>query len=708
MEQAILINPNLGHPLILNIDRRLKKKDFHTEILFVSNISDPKNFEKFIRHKIELVPILEYKWKLKKLLEQERKKRIVKIEKEAKKGFWKRLIEKIFRKKKTKEAGKTDITYKITDSKGEEFDIVSKKKIDKLKHRVFRGDGIQAIVMNVQKVSPIAIDNLNYENYCSPQPYLIKYKIFDGLTEFYKVDIDFSLSEETLDFLKIRTFLLFDIVHEKSLDGKRTNYHSLVISKNNWRNLKFVHATDLHLAERNDRIYGIVKDWLSVFRQEKLIEFAQQGLKSLSLFGRLFKRKQPSKPLTIKPLNKRFINPNNNFRKFIKEMNKRVLNNQLDFIVLTGDLVDFVLFSKLPRDIKKTLSFDYEYSNWKIFKEIILNLPQKKRRGMLKGQELICPIFTLPGNHDFRPYHYDLRWGGLYRKIGLNADEALALNDKLLANPISSITKSFMALKGYLLEFNPSLDYSIKFGTHQFIFLNSGSDSFKNVRDFLMGRPSVTGLSNRQIKYLENLINSQKSDRDNTYLFLHGPPLNPRKSASIFKKFGQKDIFKEFIDNVDEFKETVIKKLGKQLSFARIDGKFDVKFGTISSNWEKLIEFCKNHCILTLTGHTHELNEFRLGDPKGERSKVFTAPPFSLKKLENPAAVYYDLYSELYTNPKEIAQNAPFVVQTPALGLGGYHSNKLVGCYREIEIIKNKLSSFKVNFIRRKINLKTV
>ncbi len=701
VEQALLINPNLGHPLILNIDRRLKNKEFRTEILFVSNISEPKNFEKFIRHKIELVPILEYKWKLKKLLEQEKKKRITRIKRVEKKGFLKRLKEKIFRKKEVKEATRPDTSDKITDSKGEEFDIVSKKKIDKLKHRVFRGDGIQVIVMKVEKVSPITIDNLNYENYCSPQSYLIKYRIFNDLTEFYKVVIDFSLSEETIDYLKIRTFLMFDIVHEKSLEGKRINHHSLVISKNNWRNLKFIHATDLHLAERNDRIYGIVKNWLSVFRQDKLVQFAQQGLKTLSFFGRLFKKREPPKPSTLEPLSKRFINPNNNFRKFIKEMNKRVLNNQLDFIVLTGDLVDFVLFAKLPRDIKKALNFDYEYSNWKIFKELILNIPQKKRRGMLKGQELICPIFTIPGNHDFRPYHYDLRWGSLYRKIGLNADEAIALNDELLANPISSITKSFMALKGYLSEFNPSLDYSIKFGAHHFIFLNSGSDSFKNVRDFLMGRPSVTGLSNRQIKYLENLINFKKSNKDKTYLFLHAPPINPRKSAGIFKKLGQKDIFKEFLDKVDEFRETVIKKLGKKLSVARIDGKFDVKFGTISSNWERLIEFCKDHCILTLTGHTHELKEFRLGDPKGEMSKVFTAPPFSLKKLENPAAVYYDLYSELFTSVKEIAQNAPFVVQTPALGLGGYHNPKLVGGYREIEIRKNNLKSFKVNFIRR-------
>jgi hypothetical protein len=40
-------------------------------------------------------------------------------------------------------------------------------------------------------------------------------------------------------------------------------------------------------------------------------------------------------------------------------------------------------------------------------------------------------------------------------------------------------------------------------------------------------------------------------------------------------------------------------------------------------------------------------------------------------------------------------------VQTPALGLGGYHNPKLVGGFREIKIKNGKLESFKVKFINR-------
>ncbi|MFX0008407.1 MAG: hypothetical protein ACFFAV_16985, partial [Candidatus Hermodarchaeota archaeon] len=93
--------------------------------------------------------------------------------------------------------------------------------------------------------------------------------------------------------------------------------------------------------------------------------------------------------------------------------------------------------------------------------------------------------------------------------------------------------------------------------------------------------------------------------------------------------------------------------------------------------------------------------EFRLDDPGLKRSSVYDAPPFKLKKLENPAAIYYDKYSEMYDNPERISQNGPFVVQTPALGLGSYRNPNTAGGYRELVVKDGKLSSFKVNYIDR-------
>ncbi len=412
-------------------------------------------------------------------------------------------------------------------------------------------------------------------------------------------------------------------------------------------------------------------------------------------------KKPEEKVKTLKPLHKRYINPNNNFRNFIKLANKRVIQNDLDFIVLTGDLIDFSILSKISKEKRKTLDFQYEYSNWRIFKEILLNQAQEKRRGMASGEEILCPIFTIPGNHDYRQYHYDLRWGNLYKKIGLTGDEAIALNEELLANPISSITKSFRALKAYLIEINSSLDYYLKLGENNFIFLNSGSDSFKRIMDFLSGHPSVTGLTNKQIKYLENIVNSEIKPGNNTFLLIHGPPINPKQTISSLKRFSISRTPQDILTTIDQYKESFMAKLGKKGSSARIDDKFDIKYGTISSNWAKLLKFCLDFCILTLSGHTHQLKEFRLSNPQKISVNTSNLSPYILEKLDDPAAIFYDFYSEQYQTQKEVELNAPFVVQTPALGLGSYFNPTLAGTFREIIIKKGELTSFKVEYIKR-------
>ncbi|MFX1276244.1 MAG: metallophosphoesterase [Promethearchaeota archaeon] len=673
-KRSILINPNLGHPLILNIKPKLKQRSFQARVLFASNIEDLKNFRTSIKNNIHLLPIIEYKWKLKSILKKK--------EKEKKKkwhGIKQRILKFIRREKKI------------------ERDVNKHKGISKLKPRPIRGDPIIPVVYDVESTSIIPINEPMYlENeYISPQNYLIKHDAFEGLSFFYKATLDFELTKEVIEFLKIRNFVMFDIHQGK----KRINYHAIVISKNNWDNFNVIHATDLHLAARNDRLYEIIKNWSRKIKKQEL----EKKIKKFRKNKNFLKKERPA---LKKPLIKRLINPNNQFRKFIKIMNKKIYQNELDFIVLTGDLIDFTLISKSNKTNIKTANFQYENTNWQVFKDIITNYPLKnnpKFRAISKNEELLCPIFTTLGNHDFRIAGYDLNWGGMYKKMGLNAFEALSLNEILSASPIDAITKSYNALKGYWSEINPSLDFSIKLGRNIFIFLNSGADSFKNIRDLLAGHPSVTGLSSRQINYLENIINNQYDPEHNIFLFVHGPPINTGQKRSIVKRLGKMLGKKDIFVKISDFKESFIKKLEKNPLKARIDGKFNVKYGTISTNWEKLIKFCKDYCVLVLSGHTHKLKEFKLKDPEGKTTKVFDAPPFILKKIENPAAIFHDIYSELYTNSDEIKNNGPFVVQTPALGLGSLKDLKTAGAYREIYVKDGNLESFKVNYLDRKI-----
>jgi len=674
-EKSILVSPNLGLPLILKIDRKLKKKHFRTNLLFISDVSDPESLSKSLQKEISLVPLFDYKWSYKLIFAKKPK------------GLFSK-----WRERRAKKKRKKFLENKAKIISEADLDL---EQLKKLKSRLHRGEPISSKVIKVEESSITPIHNVSYINDLNPQEILIKNHVFGELSKFYKINIEFTLSKEVLKFLKERNFVMFDIYCHNS----RINYHSLVISKQKWKDFTFVHATDLHLAERNDRIYEIIKKWTESSIRENVEDFFEKVKKKLKIKKKNQKQAAILSDIKI-PLRKRLINPNNQFRKFIKSMNRKVLRNELDFIVLTGDLVDYTILSRLSKKLRKLNEFRYEDSNWQIFKNTILNIPpQEKYKGVIRGEELNCPIFTTLGNHDYRPFHYDLTWADMYKKIGLNASEAIALNELFSASPITALTKTSLALNGFLSEINSSIDFSIMLGNNLFVILNTGSDSFRNLRDLITGHPSVTGVSYKQIQYLENLINSQITKETNTFLFLHGPPLNAESkklSINIFEKKGSRFIRKK----ISEFKESLIKKLGKPISTARIDGVFNVKYGCVSSNWERLIEFCKNYAILTLCGHTHNNQEFRLEHTE-KKSSVYDAPPFRLKKIENPAAIFYDNYSEMYTNAKAIRENGPFVVQTPALGLGSYRNPNTAGAYREIIVKEGKLTSFKTKDINR-------
>jgi Icc-related predicted phosphoesterase len=687
--QSLIVNPNLGHPLFLRIDPKLRMKEFQAEILIISSIKDPKDLEEEIKEKIKLVPVLDYMWKFKNIFKKKERESFDDVKK---KNFWARRKEKKLKRKKRKVIEReTKEDEKFYDFKFSDVNY----QLKKLSSHPYRGKPIIASTIRIEVVSIIPISDVSYLDVISPQEYILKYQIFGNLNKFYRVFIKFSISKEVKNFLKDRNFVLFDL----TIAQERINYHSIVISKQEWKNFQFVHATDLHLAERNDRIYNIVKNWTESSVKRSVDDFINTVVKKLKLKQKSKSQEQSLSDMTI-PLRKRLINPNNQLRKFIKLMNKKVFKKELDFIVLTGDLVDYTTLSRFSKKARKLNQFKYEESNWKIFKDIILNSKsQKKIKGIKKGKELLCPIFTTVGNHDYRPYHYDLTWGEMYKKIGLNAAEALALNELFSSSPITAIIKSTSALRGYLAEINSFFDFSLILGDNNFIFLNSGSDSFKNIRDLIRGHPSVTGLAGKQIKYLENLINLKIKEKTNTFLFLHGPPINTgdkKIRINIFEKKGRRFVK----EKIEEFKESLLRKLGQPASKARIDKSFNVKYGTVSSNWEKIIEFCKDYSTLVLAGHTHTQKEFRLEDPV-TKTRVYDSPPFSLKKIENPAAVYYDNYSELYTDAESIEKHGPFVVQTPALGLGGYKNIDTAGAYREVIVRKGKLQSFKVKFINR-------
>ncbi|MFW9867389.1 MAG: hypothetical protein ACFFEN_14940, partial [Candidatus Thorarchaeota archaeon] len=207
LNQSMIISPNLGRPFFLNIDPKLKKELFQTEILLISNISDPVDFEKQVKDKIKLTPVLDYMWKFRKIYKISWKRK-GELEDEKYKGFWARRKERRMRKKKTKiidEEFKDE--EKLLDFKIDDIDY----KIKKLRVRPYRGKPLSVSIRDIKEVPLIPISNLSYLDTLSPQDYLLKYKIYGNLSRFYRVFIEFKVSKEVKKFLKSRNFIMFDL-----------------------------------------------------------------------------------------------------------------------------------------------------------------------------------------------------------------------------------------------------------------------------------------------------------------------------------------------------------------------------------------------------------------------------------------------------------------------------------------------------------------
>lgn len=126
--------------------------------------------------------------------------------------------------------------------------------------------------------------------------------------------------------------------------------------------VRFIHLTDVHVAERNDLI-------------------AQEANSTLV-------PKLGDAPLT-------FLNFNDRLREFIRHANALADAGELDFVLALGDLVDFVNlgFGKSePGD-----------NNWRVLQEIFAGTGDESIRG---NQGLRVPVFTTTGNHDWRTYPY--------------------------------------------------------------------------------------------------------------------------------------------------------------------------------------------------------------------------------------------------------------------------------------------------------------
>jgi len=175
---------------------------------------------------------------------------------------------------------------------------------------------------------------------------------------------------------------LYDLIlKEKAGKGEKVNCHSVQITKSINGGCNFIHLTDIHIAKRNDEILDEVLKVRSKRERKAIIDS--------------------------------YINFNDKLREFIRIANDMADRGELDFVVITGDLVDFAFhgWEDEPNAAE---------NNWRIFIHIITGAGKEKENG---NPGIKVAIFTSTGNHDWRLHPYDPNLGSYRKAFGLEKEE---------------------------------------------------------------------------------------------------------------------------------------------------------------------------------------------------------------------------------------------------------------------------------------------
>ncbi len=506
---------------------------------------------------------------------------------------------------------------------------------------------------------------------------------FENRDAFYLVKYEFQLNDQVKKLLSKRSFVMFDLIQifpEPDTKVVRTNFHSVVVSTKDWNDYRFAHITDLHIAKRNDEILGVIKGRMSHGFGSNIIRIADK-ISSMS---------------DDAPIEERFQNPNNSLRLFNKWANDQMNKGQLDFAVITGDIIDFCV--KTDKSDKDSDFLELKSTNWDIFIDIITGTRPILRDdyepvNLLEEEELGIPIFTTTGNHDVRLFRYAITLLDIYKLLGLRYLEANLYFDLFAMAPMTALIISNKALKPYFQFINPYDNYFFKIGSNVFICLNSGPDEFLEFKSLLMADPSSTGFSDAQYRFCAEILEKNITKTLNAHHFIlsHAPMLNPIIKKSVRTKILSKlKLIRE--PDINDTKERSLVEFG--MKDPRADEDVEFHYGGISKNWVTFLGLTYNHKLIHLCGHTHKKQEFRL-----ERTDN---PSISYsgngEKILLPFAVYWDDYSEFYTY-EEIENKRPLHIQTASLGIGRYTEKKFKGAFRIFEIKNRKIHAIRSYYL---------
>jgi len=490
-----------------------------------------------------------------------------------------------------------------------------------------------------------------------------------------------------------KNLLLFDVIHEiPNSETRKINFHSIAIFNKNWSDFKFIQATDLHIARRNDYIIDFLRDKA----RNKLEKFEDKENKRNKVdqfvLNRDYEFKEGFQEERLNELKFGKFNFNYSLRKFIEFANSSVC----DFIFFTGDLVDYLSIGKGNKTYK---------NNVEVLLEIILGLNKgednwpfyPEDQELVNKKELLLPIFTITGNHDYHKGPYGLRFAGINKIFGLTHSELTGYRDIKFRDYVYSFYSRRSFIADYLRHVNPNCNYMLEIGNeYNFIFLDTGADSIADFHDLMKGGASTKGIKDYQIDILRTYI--KLSFDKKIIIVMHTPPVSPNLSRSKKKKYKKLFNIKKRKIEWSDFYEDNLKKMKMS---GRLEQLLNLKYQTIMYNWSTFLKICtgsdkivRRKVDLLLCGHTHTIKEYRLRETdENERINYgFWALPFY---IEIPCEIYTSVYRNKLSEFKNKLDkqiwfdvNKPFLLQTQALGpLSAKFDTKSPG-FRYI-IIKN-------------------
>jgi hypothetical protein len=318
---------------------------------------------------------------------------------------------------------------------------------------------------------------------------------------------------------KLRDRTLYDLLYRNPQTGRTFPLaRHAMYAKSSWSHFGFMHATDIHASRR--------------------LESVRSQLRNLGM--------------NYSDSVHQFRNYNDNFRDLIRYANHLHDIGALDLILLTGDLVDY----------------EYEVDdnqkgggNFLFFRKLVLGevpYPDSETSTGALQEELRVPIFTVPGNHDYRkipyPFILDVSLPGTDKELpnfsphNLTEHDAVALEGgrkpTIRRDDARAIVNPDERMPSYFEQINDRDSYMITLGANRVVMLNSKwdvgvlnsdlgdlfwyeyIDSTENQRNFAAGSPNQQGFDGGDLALVTQAL-AQAGDNGIVVVGVHAPPVNP-------------------------------------------------------------------------------------------------------------------------------------------------------------------------------------